>query len=286
MRSLRLAICELILCGILVALLVVLFWHRLAWMGHLWWSDGLYSLSVLVPLISLGIIYAKRNKLHALPVQPSRGGIAVVIVALGVTVVADWLDIVHSLTPLLVVTTLCGIVMALWGAAILKESFFSIAFLLMLVPVPPALLERIDLPLQIMCAKAVEWLAHATGLPAERAGSILAFSGSGSINVAPACNGVRSTITMLMLSIIFVYLNRARWYSKLAVVAAAAPIAYLANLVRLFGIVSGAHLLGQRFMEHEQTFDHVFGLSVFSGSVGLLIVWARIVKCRSLMQTW
>jgi exosortase/archaeosortase family protein len=83
-----------------------------------------------------------------------------------------------------------------------------------------------------------------------------------------------------------VYLSRARWYSKGAVVLAAIPMAYFANFVRLFGIVSGVRLLGERFMKHEQAFDHAFGLVIFCGCVGMLLLWARIVKCRSFVETY
>lgn len=284
-RYFRLTWREFIPYSVVAIFIVGLFRNRFIWLGHLWWSDGLYSLSALVPLISLAIVYTKRNNLRTLSVKPSRWGVVVVIFAVGITLAADWLDILHSFTPLLLVSTLCGIILALWGTAILKELLFPLAFLLLLVPVPPVLLARIDLPLQILCAKAVEALSHGTGFSVQRAGSLLVFPGSGTIDVAPECNGVRSAITMLMLSIIYVYLSRARWFSKLAVVAAAVPIAYLANLVRLFGIVSGAHLLGQRFMDYEQVFDHVFGLLVFSGCVGMLLIWAWVVKCRSFVQT-
>ena len=285
MRSSRHTARDLVICGVVVVLFAALFWHRLAWMGHLWWSDGLYSLSAMVPLISIAIVCAKRHKFGTVPVQPSRWGVVVVIFTAGITVAADWLDILHSCTPLLLVSMLGGIVLALWGAAILKELLFPLAFLLLLVPVPPALLERIDLPLQIMCAKAVEVLSQVAGFSVQRAGSLLVFPGSGTIDVAPECNGVRSAITMLMLSVIYVYLVRGRWYSKIGVVAAAVPIAYFANLLRLFGIVSGAHLLGQRFMDHEQAFDHVFGLTVFTGCVLLLLLWARMVRCRTFVET-
>jgi exosortase len=274
----------LILNGVLVLLFIALFWHHVIWMVHLWWSDGLYSLSALVPLISLGIVYAKRKKLGAAPISSSRAGVALVISAAAITVAADRFNMLHSFTPLLVATTISGMVLALWGTAMLRELLCPIAFLLLLVPVPPALLERIELPLQIICARTVAGLSHVIGLRVERMGSLILFPGSGSINVAPACNGVRSVLTILMLSIMFVYVTRGRWYSKFAVVMAAAPIAYLANLVRLFGIVSTANLLGDRFMAHEQTFDHVFGLLVFSGCVGMLLLWARIVKCKTVAQ--
>jgi exosortase len=200
-RWTRLRVPELVLYSLLTIFLVGLFWHRLVWMGHLWRSDGLYSLSALVPLIGLAILYAKRNKLRAVTTKPSPWGVAVVIFTAGLTVAADWLDILHSFTPLLMVSILCGLVLSLWGAAMLKELLFPLALLLLLVPVPPALLESIDLPLQIICAKAVEALSQLTGLAVQRAGSMIVFPGSGSIDVAPQCNGVRSAITMLMLSI-------------------------------------------------------------------------------------
>lgn len=275
---------ELLPYGLVVSLSVGLFWKRLLWVGHLWWYDGLYSLSALVPLISLAIVYAKRQKLASVAASPSRLGGIVVMTAAAMTLAADRFDMLHSLTPMLVAMMLSGIVLGLWGRAMLKELLFPIAFLLLLVPVPPALLESIDLPLQILCAKVVASLSHEMGLPVERMGSLILFPGSGSINIAPACNGVRSAVTMLMLSIVLVYLSRGRWPSKLAVVVAAVPLAYLANLMRLFGIVSGARLLGGQFMNYEQTFDHVFGLFVFSGCVGMLLLWARIVKCKTVAQ--
>ncbi|HSB74107.1 MAG TPA: exosortase/archaeosortase family protein [Terriglobales bacterium] len=258
-----------------------LFWRRLLWMMDLWWSDGLYSLSALVPLVSLAILYGKRNKLRALPVHPSAAGIPLVIVAVTITLAADELNILRSFTPLLIVLMLGGIIVALWGTAILKELLFPLTFLLMLLPIPPSVLQRIDLPLQILCARAVESLAHAAGFAMQRAGCMLLFPGSQTVEVAPACNGVRSSLTLLMLSMIYVYLSRARWQSKLAVLAAALPLAYLANLVRLFGIVSGVHFLGDRFMDYEQVFDHLFGLLVFSGCVSMLLLWAQRVKCKT-----
>jgi exosortase len=282
----RRAATQVILYTILALLLLGFFRSRLLWMGSLWWSDGLYSLSALVPFISLAIVYSKRNQLRALSIRPSALGLAVVLVTAAVTLAADSFNILHSLTPLLLVAMLAGLILALWGTVVLRALLFPLGFLLLLVPVPPALLKRIDLPLQVLCARAVEAVSRAVGMATQRAGSMLLFPGSDSINVAPACNGVRSSLTMLMLSILYVYFSRGRWYSRLAVVAAAVPFAYLANLVRLLGLVSGAHLLGQRFMNHEQAFDQVFGLLVFSGCVAMLLLWARWVKCASFMETF
>ena len=275
---------NLIAYGITAVLILMLFWDRLVWMFDLWRSDGLYSLSAVVPVVSAAVVWSKRKQLAALPVQPSRWGVALVMFTAGITLAADWLNILHSLTPLLLVGMLGGIVLGFWGTAVLKELLFPLTFLLLLVPIPPPVLERIDLPLQIICAKAVAALAHLARMPAERTGSILVFPDSSRINVAPACNGVRSAITMSMLSIVYVYLSRGRWYSKVAVMAAAVPIAYFSNLVRLLGVVSGADLLGQRFMEYEQTFDQMFGALVFIGCVLLLLLWARVVRCRALME--
>lgn len=275
---------NLIAYGITAVLILMLFWDRLVWMFDLWRSDGLYSLSAVVPVVSTAVVWSKRKQLAALPVQPSRWGVVLVMFTAGITLAADWLNILHSFTPLLLVAMLGGIVLGFWGTAVLKELLFPLTFLLLLVPIPPPVLERIDLPLQIICAKAVAALAHLARMPAERTGSMLVFPDSSRINVAPACNGVRSAITMSMLSIVYVYLSRDRWYSKVAVVAAAVPIAYFSNLVRLLGVVSGADLLGWRFMEYEQTFDLMFGALVFIGCVLLLLLWARVVRCRALME--
>lgn len=270
-------------CVLVFVLLMGFFWRRVLWLAALWWSDGLYSLSALVPLVSLAIVYSKRNRLRALPLRPSPAGILLLLAALAVTLAADWLNVLHSFTPLLLVLALAGIILSLWGSAVLRELLFPLTFLLMLLPIPPVVLERIDLPLQILCARVVELMSHAAGFALQRAGCMLLFPGSAVIDVAPACNGVRSALTMLMLALVYVYLSRGRWPSKLAVLAVALPLAYFANLVRLFGLVFGAHFLGSRFMDYEPAFDHAFGLLVFCASVSMLLFWARVVKCEASM---
>src|SRR5579872_6285831 len=143
----------------LAALVGALFWHRLLWMCHLWWSDGLYSLFALVPLVSLGIVYTKWNKLSTLPCNPSPAGAVLVGGASVVTVAADRLDILRSLTPLLMAAMLCGIVLALWGYAALKELLFPIAFLLLLVPSRPSCWRRLTCPCR-SCARKWSRLAR------------------------------------------------------------------------------------------------------------------------------
>ena len=110
--------------SLLGVFLIALFLRRFVWMAQLWWSDGLYSFSALVPLVSIAIIYAKRKRLRALPIRPSPVGIVVVIAGAAATVLADWLNILHSFTPLFLVIILCGITLTVGGRIILKELLF------------------------------------------------------------------------------------------------------------------------------------------------------------------
>ena len=128
-------------------------------------------------------------------------------------------------------------------------------------------------------------LGHVSGIPVERAGTMLFFSRSTfSLNIAPACNGTRSSLAMLLVAVIYAYLVQGRWYQKLTVLAATVPLAYFANFLRLFGIVLFVGLGGPRLARFEPVWDHVLGALVFAMAVVLLFLWARVLKCNRFQE--
>ena len=267
---------------VLVGLFLILFWSRLIALVQLWGSDGVYSLSVLVPPISGGLVYWQRKRLTQLEIRPRAVGIAVTAAAVGLTVLLDASHLViSSATPLLIVGTVGGAVLAIWGWARLRFLAFPLLFLLAMVPVPPALFEVIDYPLQLLCAKVTVGLAHAVGLAVERSGVLLMPASHPSllVNIAPACNGVRSALSLLLIAILFTYLVEGQWYRRALVVLAAIPLAYFANFIRLFVNVCLVQTGNPMLLAHEQTSDYLFGGIAFALALMLFFGFARRVGC-------
>jgi exosortase len=267
---------------IYVVSLLIIFRQRFDTLMVTWVSDGIYSVCPFVPFISLGLIYLNRNRLKALPVKPSALGLIVVALCVTLTV---WFDLrmfgALVLTSALLALTIAGIILALRGWETLFEMAFPIAFLLFLLPVPPRLMFAIDYPLQVLCARATAHLGNIVGLGLECAGAQLQFPDPKlSVLVAPACNGLRSVVSLLAVSTVYAYLLKGKWYWRCTLVAAAIPLAYLGNFVRLLGIVGIVKVAGARSMQDMPVFDAGFGLVAFALPLLLLFFLARALQCK------
>jgi exosortase len=257
------------------------FWRRLDTLAVAWVTDGIYSVCPLVPLVSLGLVYLKRNRLRELPAKPSLMGLAVVALAVLGTV---WLDhvgiLVLSLTPVLLIFTLAGVVLATWGWATLRQVAFPLAFLLFLLPVPPRVMSAIDFPLQALCTRTTVGLANLAGLRLQSAGAQLQFPDPNlAIIVAPACNGLRSAVSLLAIAAVYAYILKGSRGRRFLLLAAAIPLAYFGNLVRLLSTVGILQEAGERALKYMPMIDPFLGLAAFSLSLGLLFLLARGLKC-------
>ncbi len=272
---------------LLAGLFVILFWSRLAVLMQLWGSDALYSFCALVPLISGGLVYWRRRELKQLAIRPCRAGILLMAAGISLKLLLEGLHLAMvSATPLLIVITLSGAVLAIWGWARLRFLAFPLLFLLAMVPAPPALFEVIDYPLQLLCAKVTVGVAHAVGMAVERSGVFLmpASRPSVLVNIAPACNGVRSAVTLLLVAVVFTYLIEGQWYRRTLVVLAAVPLAYLANFVRLFVNVCLVERASPALLNYEEWSDYAVGAVVFAMALMLLFAFARRVGCGRFRQ--
>jgi exosortase len=268
--------------GVILAIpFLLFFWRRLDALAVTWVSDGIYSLCPFVPFICLGLIYLDRNHLRALPVSPSMLGLGLVAVCVAETAWFDFKGIgLVFLTPPLLVGTLAGGVLALRGWQTLRALAFPLAFLLFLLPVPPAIMLAIDFPLQALCARTTAGLGNLAGLGLQCAGAQLQFPNPDlSVMVAPACNGLRSTVALLAISAVYAYLLKGPWYRRGVLVALAIPLAYLGNFVRLLGFVGIVSAVGPRCMPYMPRVDAILGFVTFALPLALLFLLARILKC-------
>jgi exosortase len=119
-----------------------------------------------------------------------------------------------------------------------------------MVPVPSHFANILSQPLQRIGAMASTSIIQTLGIPSVARGNIIVLPET-ELGVAEACNGL--PMMMLFFAVCFgaVFLSDRRWYEKLFILAAAAPIAVLANVIRITGTavlyqVSGVDL-GNKF---------------------------------------
>ena len=100
------------------------------------------------------------------------------------------------------------------------------------------------------------------------------------LEVAEACSGIRSLVSLLMLAIVLGYFTGLGTGGRLLLAVAAVPIAILANATRVAGTCLAAEWLGP---EAAEGFFHTFsGWLVFVVAfAGLLVVQQVLSRVRA-----
>ena len=218
---------------IISALVVAVYWHVLVKLVTAWLEIPDYSHGVLVPFFACYLIWAKRKTLLRTKIEPTWSGILVVALALGFLLVGEFgAELFLSRVSLIILCA--GLVLAFGGWRLLKELRFALLVLLLAVPIPAIVFNQIALPLQSLASKLATALLHSMGVTALRLGNIIELP-SMRLEVAEACSGIRSLVSLFTLTIFYGYFLEKTYLRRVALALASIPIAIAANAVRIFG---------------------------------------------------
>jgi exosortase len=166
-------------------------------------------------------------------------------------------------------------VLFLLGWNHLRILFFPIAFLLLMVPIPAIIFNQIAFPLQLIASRFGEVVVRLFDIPVLREGNVITLANT-QLEVAEACSGIRSLISLLTLGIVYGYFMDRRTWVRVIVALATVPVAIVANGLRVAGTGVAAHYYGP---EAAQGFFHTFsGWIVFLAAFVMLFVVQRLVQ--------
>ena len=138
------------------------------------------------------------------------------------------------------IPVVAGIVLFVFGWAHLKIVAFPIAFLFLMIPIPAIIFNQIAFPLQLQASRFGEWAIATAGIPVLREGNVLILAHT-SLEVAEACSGIRSLVSLITLGIVYGYFMDSRAWVRTLIVLSAIPVAIIANGAR----VAGTGMAGQ-----------------------------------------
>jgi exosortase len=163
---------------------------------------------------------------------------------------------------------LAGLVLFLAGRAQLRALAFPLAFLLLMIPLPALIFNRIAFPLQLLASRAGATALEWASVPVLREGNVLVLATT-TLEVAEACSGIRSLVSLLTLAIVLGQFSlRTRW-GRGALAAASVPVAIAANAGRVAGTGLAAHFWSP---EAAEGFFHAFsGWIVFGVAFAVLL---------------
>jgi exosortase len=127
-----------------------------------------------------------------------------------------------------------GAVLYVWGGQHFRILVFPLAFLLLMIPLPAIVFNQVAFPLQLLASRAGETAIAAAGIPVLREGNVLQLPHS-ALEVAEACSGIRSLVSLLTLGIVLGYFAERRPWARVVIALGAVPIAILANAARVAG---------------------------------------------------
>lgn len=247
-----------------------------------WWFDENYSHGLLIPFIIGYILWLQRDKFATEPARPSvlLGGLAVAF-----ALFALWTGVAGAelfTQRMSLVLLIAGTVVYFWGLNFLKLILVPLGLLILAIPIPAIIFNKIAFPLQLFASRCAVWSMSVLGIPVLRQGNVIELKPLNSfdtkkLEVVEACSGIRSLMTLMTLAVVFAYFTHPRsnnsngpggrfgflrsygfWRSTILIVSAV-PIAILTNASR----VSGTGIL-----------SHYYGTGVADGFFHTFSGWA------------
>ncbi|MGA2357114.1 MAG: exosortase/archaeosortase family protein [Terriglobales bacterium] len=229
-----------ILFVFLCAASILLWWRPLAATFELALANDAYTHILLIVPLSAGLIYLD-SKIARVEARPSFGaGAAVLLVALLIGGYARWGlgvhgDVALSLSMLALATWWIGSIIFCFGARIFERFLFPLCFLLLIVPIPEFVLKWIVEFLQQQSAVAASLMFRAAGVPVAQDGIRVTIPGL-EVEVARECSSIRSSLMLLVTTLVMAHLFLRSWWRKLLLVTAAIPLSVAKNGLRIFVI--------------------------------------------------
>ena len=240
---------------------------------HDWATDDNSSHGFLIVPIALYLVWERRARVAAATAKPSVLGLLVVLASV-IVLAAGLLGAELFFTRLSILGVIAGTIAFLFGWRHLRILAFPVAFLLLMIPIPAIIFNQIAFPLQLLASRFGEFALVAFGVPVLREGNIITLANT-SLEVAEACSGIRSLISLLTLAIVYGYFIDPRVWARIALALASIPIAIVANGVRVAGTGLAAHYRGP---EAAEGFFHTFsGWLIFLVAFVLLFVVQRLL---------
>ena len=239
-----------------------------------WWNDPDYTHGFLVPVVVAAVLITQRNKYRAIVLKPAISGLVLIVAALAIliggTLAADSFMPRFSLCVLL-----AGIVVYLAGWRMLRAAIFPLTYLALMIPLPGIIYNQITFPLQLLASRIAAGFIESVGIPVFREGNLLHVPHF-AVEVALACSGIRSFLSLLALGLGYSYFADRRNWLRFFLVCVMIPIAIFTNAVR----ITVTTLLGYRFGEQwAEGFTHLFsGWLIYLVALALMFMAHALIK--------
>jgi exosortase C (VPDSG-CTERM-specific) len=278
--------------GLSCAALILCFGRPLVGLARFGSASELYSYVILVPFISIFLLWVKWKSLPA-PSGPDRTW-TVLLMAAGLFLLgANWLPGLFGagwsqlnsliLATLSFLSMFAGLCAWFLGRQLLRAVVFPLCFLLLMAPLPLSVSNALESMLQHTSAALAYAFFEVSGTPVYAIG-ILDFQLPGiTIEVAPECSGLHSSLALFITSLLAGSIFLRSPWTRTILCLAVVPLGIIRNAFRIFTVGELCVHIGPRMIDSyiHRTGGWMFFLVSLAPLFLILFLLARSERRRT-----
>ena len=259
---------------------IVIWWNSLVVTLRLALEAEAYTHILLVVPLSIALIYLQSKTLPMSSESSASAGSLLLVGALLIAGFARWGlpgpdDLCLSFSMIALVTWWIASVVFCFGLRAFRSFLFPLCFLFWMVPIPAAALDRIIPFLQNESAIAARVLFRMAGVPVTQDGIVLDIPGL-SIEVARECSSIRSSLLLIVITMVLAQLFLRSGWRRTLVIAFAIPLAVAKNGLRIFVIAELGTQVDPGFLSGK--LHHQGGIVFLAIAVVIVVVLIWILR--------
>jgi exosortase C (VPDSG-CTERM-specific) len=202
--------------------------------------SDVHSYVLLIPFVSGYLIYIRWR--HLSRELSSAWGFALVLAAGGA---GAFLASLHfselgqnDYMTLIALSFVCFVIAGTFlflGSKCARSAMFPLFFLAFMIPLPEAAIDLLENASTVASAEVANWLFLISGTPVLREGTLFQLPGI-TITVAKECSGIRSTLVLIITSLLAANMFLQTTWRRALLVVAVIPLGLLRNGLRILVI--------------------------------------------------
>lgn len=246
-------------------------------------QQGYSSQSVLVPFISLYLIWQERRRIFSAVNYSLVGGVIVFGVGIAGFFAAGAItrnaQITDAVRLIGVFAMTMGAFVGSYGRRAFRAAVFPFCFLIFMLPVPSEVIDKVIVFLQSQSAALSYHLFSWVGVPVFRNGVMLTVPGV-TIEVARECSGINSSVALLLTALLVAHQTLRTTSRRIFLVLLTIPLSIIKNAVRIVTLTLLALYVDPSFLTGH--LHHDGGFVFFLIALGLVYpLWRALKKAEA-----
>ena len=221
-----------------------------------------------IPLIAGYFIWTKREDLRVIRPAPSALGLPLLLLGLLALLTGTYGN-EPFLARLSLLVTFSGLVLLTGGVPLFKHVWYSVGYLVFMIPLPYTTLKLVTYRSRIFDAVVSGQVLHWLGIPILQDGTWLHLPDI-TLEVADECSSIPALAAMMALGVAYAFIAKTGGVIHRSVlILASIPLAIASNIIRIVSTALGVYYLGPIVLQST--------LHQFNGTTNFLLTFLLLM---------